>query len=59
MKKLNIQLFASQNITMHSKDALSAKLAECFVTIRGNRYKFMQAINLEANFKKIKQKFLF
>ena len=54
MKKVNIQLFASQNITMHAKDALSAKLAECFVTIRGNRYKFMQAINLEAKFEKNK-----
>lgn len=54
IKKVDIQLFASQNITMHSKDALSAKLAECFVTIRGNRYKFMQAINLEAKFEKNK-----
>lgn len=54
MKKVNIQLFGSENITMHSKDALSAKLAECFVTIRGNRYKFMQAINLEAKFEKNK-----
>ncbi len=44
------------NITMKSKDVLSAKLAECFVTIRGNRYNFMQAIDLEAKFEKNKSK---
>ena len=38
------------NISMNSKDSLSAKLAECYVTIEGKRYNFMQAINLEANF---------
>ncbi len=43
-----------QNITMNSKDCLSAKLAECFVTIGNNRYNFMQAINLKAEFKKEK-----
>lgn len=42
------------NITMHGKDAVSAKLAECFVTINGNRYNFMQAIDLEAKFEKTK-----
>ncbi len=42
------------NITMKGKDALSAKLAECFVTIGSNRYNFMQAINFEANFEKTK-----
>lgn len=41
-------------ITMHAKDAVSASLAECFITINGNRYNFMQAINLEANFEKTK-----
>ena len=44
------------NITMKAKDALSAKLAECFVTIEGNRYNFMQAINFEANFDRTKAK---
>jgi len=39
---------------MNAKDAVSASLAECFVTIEGNRYNFMQAINLEANFEKTK-----
>ena len=42
------------NITMKAKDALSAKLAECFVTIDNNRYNFMQAINFEAKFEKTK-----
>lgn len=42
------------NITMKGKDTVSAKLAECFVTIGSNRYNFMQAINLEAKFEKIK-----
>lgn len=39
---------------MHARDAISASLAECFVTIDGNRYNFMQMINLEANFEKTK-----
>lgn len=39
---------------MKAKDALSAKLAECFVTINGNRYNFMQMINFEGNFEKTK-----
>ena len=42
------------NITMKAKDAISAKLAECFVTIKNNRYNFMQIINFEANFEKTK-----
>ena len=40
--------------TMNAKDSVSAKLAECFVTIDGNRYNFMQAINIEAKIEKIK-----
>ncbi len=40
--------------TMNAKDAVSASLAECFITIDGNRYNFMQAINLEASFEKSK-----
>lgn len=39
---------------MKAKDAVSAKLAECFVTVGNNRYNFMQAINFEAKFEKIK-----
>lgn len=42
------------NIVMKGKDAISAKLAECFVTIEGNRYNFMQMINFEASFEKNK-----
>ena len=42
------------NITMKAKDSISAKLAECFITIGTNRYNFMQAINFEANFEKTK-----
>ena len=42
------------NQTMNAKDSVSAKLAECYVTIENNRYNFMQAINLEANFEKTK-----
>lgn len=44
------------NIVMKSKDTLAASLAECFLTIGGNRYNFMQAINLEAKFEKSKTK---
>lgn len=40
--------------TMHSRNAVSAKMAECYVTIDGNRYNFMSAINLEVTFEKEK-----
>ena len=33
---------------MNARDALNASLAECYVTIEGRRYNFMQAIDLEA-----------
>ena len=39
---------------MKAKDAISAKLAECFATIGNNRYNFMQIINFEAKFEKTK-----
>ncbi|MBR6400786.1 MAG: phage tail tube protein [Firmicutes bacterium] len=42
------------NIIMQGKDTVSAQLAECYVTIDGNRYNFMQAINLEAKMEKTK-----
>lgn len=42
------------NVKMKASDAISAKLAECFVTIQGNRYNFMQIINFEASFEKTK-----
>jgi hypothetical protein len=39
---------------MNARDSVSASLAECFITIEGNRYNFMQAINLEASIEKTK-----
>lgn len=39
---------------MHAREAVSAALAECYVTIDGTRYNFMQAINLEATMEKNK-----
>ena len=42
------------NVVMKGKDAISASLAECFITIDGTRYNFMQAINLEARMEKNK-----
>ncbi len=42
--------------TMQAKDVISASLAECFITIDGKRYNFMQAIDVEAKFKKTKKK---
>ena len=39
---------------LNAKDTVSARLAECFVKIDGNRYNFMQAINLEAKAEKNK-----
>ena len=44
----------SNNVVMKAKDTLSAKLAECFITIGNNRYNFMQMINFEAQFEKTK-----
>jgi len=40
--------------SMNAKDSVSASLAECYVTVDGNRYNFMQAINLEAKIEKTK-----
>lgn len=40
--------------TMQAKDAVSASLAECYITIEGNRYNFMQAVSMEAKFEKTK-----
>jgi len=39
---------------MKAKDTISAKLAECFVTLGGSRYNFMQAISVEASFERTK-----
>ena len=40
--------------TMHARNAVSAKMAECYVTIDNNRYNFMSAINVEVTFEKNK-----
>ncbi|MFC4355306.1 phage tail tube protein [Chryseomicrobium palamuruense] len=42
------------NVTMKGKDTISAKLAECFITIGGNRYNFMQMIDFEGRIDKSK-----
>jgi hypothetical protein len=42
------------NPIMNAKDSVGASLAECFVIIEGNRYNFMQALNLEAKLEKTK-----
>lgn len=39
---------------MMSKDGISASLAECYITIEGNRYNFMQMIDFESRFDKSK-----
>lgn len=39
---------------MNARDTISASLAECYVTIAGTRFNFMQAINLEASVTKKK-----
>ena len=42
------------NIVMKSKDTISARLAECFVTIGNRRYNFMQIIDAEFTIDKTK-----
>ena len=39
---------------MNARDAISASLAECYVTIEGSRYHFMHAIDLEATVERTK-----
>ena len=46
----------SNKVVMQGKDAVSAKLAECFITVGSNRYNFMQAIDFEAKFERTKAK---
>ena len=40
--------------TMQARNAVSAKMAECYITIGDNRYNFMSAINVEVTFEKNK-----
>jgi len=44
------------NQTMDAKDAVSGSLAECFITIDGTRYNFMQIIKFESKIDKTKTK---
>lgn len=39
---------------MAARDAVSGSLAQCYVILEGNRYNFMQALNVEAKFEKTK-----
>jgi len=43
------------NSFMNARDAVSAPLAECYVSIEGSRYNFMQAIDLEAVIERTKK----
>ncbi|MDR0293824.1 MAG: phage tail tube protein [Oscillospiraceae bacterium] len=40
--------------TMNARDAVSGALAECYVTIAGKRYRFMQLINFQSGVTKEK-----
>ena len=42
------------NVIMKGSDAISAKLAECFITIKGRRYNFGNIIDFEAPIEKNK-----
>jgi len=42
--------------TMNAMDAMSGSLAECFITVEGNRYNFMQATSIEVKMSKTKVK---
>ena len=42
------------NQIMNAKDVVAAPLAECFITLKGVRYNFMQAKNVEAKMDKTK-----
>lgn len=44
----------SENIIMKAKDTISGRLAECFITIKGRRYNFMQIIDAEFKIDKTK-----
>lgn len=46
----------TNNTKMLAKDSISAKLAQCFITLNGNRYNFMSMTKFEAKFKKNKKK---
>lgn len=41
-------------VYMKAADTLFASMARCYITVNGNRYNFMNMINMEATFKKNK-----
>ena len=44
----------AKNAVMRGRDSLSARLAQCYVTIEGRRYNFMQMIDMDATMEKTK-----
>ncbi|WP_236354990.1 phage tail tube protein [Konateibacter massiliensis] len=52
MLKMNLQHFAET--TMIARDAVSAKLGSCYITIGDNRYLLMQLKNIEVKYEKSK-----
>lgn len=42
------------NITMNARDAIAAKMAQCYMTINGSRYNFANMIDLEVSIEKTK-----
>ena len=38
------------DVTMNAVDAIYGALAECYVTIDGNRYNLMQMVNFDSHF---------
>lgn len=46
---------ALESQTMRARDVVASKLANCFVTVEGQRYLLMQATKLEAKFEKNKK----
>lgn len=42
------------NVVMKSKDVISARMAQCYVTIEGRRYNFMQMLDVEFTIEKAK-----
>ena len=42
------------NVTIRSRDAISARKAECYITVNGRRYNFMTMIDMEVQVEKTK-----
>lgn len=46
--------YTSSNAAIRGRDTISARLAECYVTINNQRYNFMQIVDFEAKVEKTK-----